>query len=495
MEKERKAVIQLTKMKASNESTISAFTDSSIPSQNGYSNVKTTSAPAFSFNGDNIEKARTGTKDLIAGYIFMCNSKTKPDCFIYRVFGLPASRMAIVEKIMPNTKLFLFDFDVKLLYGLYVADSIGKLAIEPFAFEGRFPAQVKFSIVRDCLPLPEVALKEVLKENYSGRSKFKQVLSEEQVNKLVSLFCPITLPSLPQPSPVFRDAADRGLSSQVTSFSSSHGQYSAGSDHTNMQLRPSSHVQEVPFPPLHLAENQLAVARTHTLASPPFHSQPSFPQSGPSYVPETCHLDHPGLYQHDTHGRYGASVPRIASADSCCAPNPMRQSDIAPQQSQAMAASSAMTAAQWVAMASEARIPGSHASSSTISSSSELQLRYNDHYGEGPVPPLPQTSASGGVGFESINMYYGPTSSAALASEYQYQGYQTFRQMHSVATVQLPSNIPASVSEAYVPYMSTAPPGYMCQECPISQQPVAGVSADPRPGYVPTYYSGPNPTF
>ncbi|KAJ8425709.1 hypothetical protein Cgig2_024312 [Carnegiea gigantea] len=361
---------------------------------------------------------------------------------------------------------------------------------------------VKFAIARDCLPLPEVAFKEVIKENYSGRSKFKQVLSEEQVNKLVSLFRPITVLSLPRPSPVFQDAADRGLSPQVTGFSSSHGQYSAGSDHTNMQLRrSSSHVQEVPFPPLHLAQNQLAVARTRTLASQPFHSEPSFPRSDPSYVPETYHLGHPGLYQHDTHARYGTSVLQITSADSCCAPNPMPQSDIARQQSQAMAASSpmaassSMTAAQWVAMASEAQTPGSHASSSTISSRSELQLRYNDHYGQGPVPPLPQTSASGGVGVESINMYDRPTSSAALASEYQYQGYQTFRQMHSVATVQPASNIPSSVSEAYVPYMSTALPGYMRQECPISQQPVAGVSADPRAGYVPTYYSGPNPTF
>jgi len=82
-------------MKTSNESTISSFINSSIPSQNGHSNVKTTSTPAFSVNGDNIEKARIDTADQIVGYIFMCNSRTKLDCFIYNVFGLPASRMPL----------------------------------------------------------------------------------------------------------------------------------------------------------------------------------------------------------------------------------------------------------------------------------------------------------------------------------------------------------------------------------------------------------------
>ena len=40
---------------------------------------------------------------------------------------------------------------------------------------------MKLCIARDCLPLPEVAFKEAIRENYSGRSKFKQVLSDEQV--------------------------------------------------------------------------------------------------------------------------------------------------------------------------------------------------------------------------------------------------------------------------------------------------------------------------
>lgn len=66
-----------------------------------------------------------------------------------RVFGLPAGRKDVVEKINPGTYLFLFDTDVKLLYGIYMATSTGKLNIEPLAFGQKFPAQVNLYIVDD----------------------------------------------------------------------------------------------------------------------------------------------------------------------------------------------------------------------------------------------------------------------------------------------------------------------------------------------------------
>ncbi|CAI9113746.1 OLC1v1014415C1 [Oldenlandia corymbosa var. corymbosa] len=138
-----------------------------------------------------------------AGYIFMCNGRTKPECYQYRVFGLPSGRRDVVERIKPGAKLFLYDFEVKLLYGVYEATTSGSTNLEPDAFGGKFPAQVGFRIFKECLPLPEKSFKNAIKDNYTG-VKFKQELDEKQVTDLISLFSPLaasssTLMSQPMP--------------------------------------------------------------------------------------------------------------------------------------------------------------------------------------------------------------------------------------------------------------------------------------------------------
>ncbi|KAG2673455.1 hypothetical protein I3760_13G091400 [Carya illinoinensis] len=130
---------------------------------------------------------RTTDKEIM-GIIFMCSSKTKIDCFHYKVLGLPASKKDIVQKIYTGMKLFLFDYDLKLMYGIYKAVGRGGYNIEPKAFKSAFPAQVRFTVLEDCLPVAEEKFKKVIKDNYYEKNKFDCQLTSEQVKNLCKLF-------------------------------------------------------------------------------------------------------------------------------------------------------------------------------------------------------------------------------------------------------------------------------------------------------------------
>ncbi|KAI3410882.1 DCD domain-containing protein [Psidium guajava] len=137
------------------------------------------------------EKKAEKDSERVAGFIFMCSGKTKPECYRYRVFGLPMGQLEFVKKVKPGAKLFLFDFDLKLLYGVYEATSGGDLDLEPMAFDRKFPSQVRFRIFKECLPIPESVFKKAIEDNYVSRSKFRQELNRKQVRSLVSLYRPI----------------------------------------------------------------------------------------------------------------------------------------------------------------------------------------------------------------------------------------------------------------------------------------------------------------
>lgn len=75
----------------------------------------------------------------------MCSSKTKTDCFRYKILGLPANKQDQVAKIYKGMRFFLFDVDLRLMYGIFKAAGPGGYNIEPKAFKNEFPSQVSSS--------------------------------------------------------------------------------------------------------------------------------------------------------------------------------------------------------------------------------------------------------------------------------------------------------------------------------------------------------------
>uniref|UniRef100_A0A2N9FWE5 DCD domain-containing protein n=1 Tax=Fagus sylvatica TaxID=28930 RepID=A0A2N9FWE5_FAGSY len=147
----------------------------------------------MALRGSNEEVAKDTGKETMEkaksmGMIFMCSSKTKNDCYRYKVLGLPANKKDVVLKIYEGMRLFLYDFDLRLMYGIYKAAGPGGYNIEPRAFKTTFPAQVRFTVLEDCLPLAEEKFKKVIKDNYYTNNKFDCQLTSEQVKNLCKLF-------------------------------------------------------------------------------------------------------------------------------------------------------------------------------------------------------------------------------------------------------------------------------------------------------------------
>ncbi|XP_026384625.1 uncharacterized protein LOC113280181 isoform X1 [Papaver somniferum] len=137
------------------------------------------------------EKSHSRGGPPVFGAIFMCNRRTKQECFERCLFGLPSSQAHFVNKIKYGTVLFLFEYEERKLYGVFRANSDGAMNIKPNAFKSsgkQFPAQVSFRSQWKCHPVSESEFRDAVKDNYYTKEKFGFGLSEDQVHKLLLLF-------------------------------------------------------------------------------------------------------------------------------------------------------------------------------------------------------------------------------------------------------------------------------------------------------------------
>ncbi|KAL6838408.1 hypothetical protein ACP4OV_031653 [Aristida adscensionis] len=140
--------------------------------------------PALSFRPD--------AAGAMAGAIFMSNTLTREQCFKAGVFGLPLEYESFVHNVKKGMPLFLFDYSLHKLYGVFEAASDGGLDIISKSASGTlqrsYPAQVRINIIWKCRPLNEDEFFPAIEENYYQPRKFYFDLSYEQVVKLYKLF-------------------------------------------------------------------------------------------------------------------------------------------------------------------------------------------------------------------------------------------------------------------------------------------------------------------
>lgn len=119
------------------------------------------------------------------GYIFRCTNSTEDECFERMLFGeVPKSR-DIVDKVKKGDTLFLYNVTSGRLYGVFIAGSDGQYNINPNAWGGRFPSQVKIAWKNKYIPITRPEFEKIVKFNW----RYPQpVLTEDQIKSLEDIF-------------------------------------------------------------------------------------------------------------------------------------------------------------------------------------------------------------------------------------------------------------------------------------------------------------------
>jgi len=127
------------------------------------------------------------------GYLFLCSNRTERECLERKLFGAPKSEWDRVSQVKEGDILFLLNYQSNRLHGVFEAASDGKMNIEPYAFDGYFPAQVRVRRKMRCPWLDETTLLPLIKRGWIKVSRrgvllFPPVLGPRFIDELWRIF-------------------------------------------------------------------------------------------------------------------------------------------------------------------------------------------------------------------------------------------------------------------------------------------------------------------
>ena len=95
--------------------------------------------------------------DIERCFIMLANTLTEQECIDRNLFGDKAKRLDCLEEIKPGDIGFLLNIDRDELIGVFRACSEAQLHIEPKAWKGKFPAQVRVEPIGELKRIKDAA--------------------------------------------------------------------------------------------------------------------------------------------------------------------------------------------------------------------------------------------------------------------------------------------------------------------------------------------------
>jgi len=139
-------------------------------------------------NGVNQLKTREFLKSEIHGQLFACTENTKAECFERLLFSTNKIYSPVAMRVKKGYFLFLFDLDADLLYGVFRATSDAGMNIQPDAWKGKYPYQVRVKPIGKIIPLEKA--KKLLKT--LGMKRYSPI-GKKALIKLLEVYRPENL--------------------------------------------------------------------------------------------------------------------------------------------------------------------------------------------------------------------------------------------------------------------------------------------------------------
>lgn len=131
-----------------------------------------------------------------ACFFMLCTSVTETECLNRGLFGDKEWRLQYLRSIKNGDVGFLINTSKDQLLGIFVAESSAQLNIEPDAWNGGFPAQVKVKLVGELQRIDKYSeklgrimeMREVIRHPHSYKVPSKNTYGPEITAKVLSLF-------------------------------------------------------------------------------------------------------------------------------------------------------------------------------------------------------------------------------------------------------------------------------------------------------------------
>ncbi len=127
-------------------------------------------------------------KSIIHGQVFACTNKSENECFSRLLFGTNRLYAPAAMKVRKGSFLFLLNLDSDMLYGVFRATSDAEMNIQPEAWDGKYPYQVKAEPLGKIIPTKNA--KKLLKTLGIERSS---PMNRKVTIKLLELYRPKNL--------------------------------------------------------------------------------------------------------------------------------------------------------------------------------------------------------------------------------------------------------------------------------------------------------------